>query len=201
MPIVIVKCEHEMKWLMSNDSRANMVSTAAALIGTRGVSATSFSDVITASGAPRGSIYHHFPEGKKQLAIEAVRWTSARVLAHQRTCPTTTPAAVLNWFVAMWRNVVVTSHGTAGCVVAGVAVDSQEGEDGLISIVGATFTAWTDLLTEQLRAAGLPVDRCHPVALTTLAAMEGALILCRAEGGPGPLDTVAEELLRLLPVD
>jgi hypothetical protein len=29
--------------------------------------------------------------------------------------------------------------------------------------------------------------------------MEGALILCRAEGNAKPLDTVAEELMRLLP--
>src|SRR5438477_181964 len=88
---------------MSSDSRERMVRSAASLIRTRGVNATSFSEVLADSGAPRGSIYHHFPAGKKQLA-EA-----------------------------------------------------------------------------------------------TLAGMEGALILCRAEGNAKPLDTVAEELLRLLP--
>jgi hypothetical protein len=31
--------------------------------------------------------------------------------------------------------------------------------------------------------------------------MEGALILCRAEGDSGPLEAVAEELMRLLPAD
>ena len=61
-----------------------MVRSAASLIRTRGVNATSFSEVLADSGAPRGSIYHHFPEGKKQLAEDAIRWTSERVLAHLR---------------------------------------------------------------------------------------------------------------------
>ena len=53
---------------MNSNSRARMVRSAAALFGSRGLSATSFSDVLADSGAPRGSIYHHFPGGKKQLA-------------------------------------------------------------------------------------------------------------------------------------
>jgi AcrR family transcriptional regulator len=44
-----------------------MVRSAASLIGSRGVDATSFSDVPADSGAPRGSIYHHFREGKRSL--------------------------------------------------------------------------------------------------------------------------------------
>jgi AcrR family transcriptional regulator len=58
------------------DSRASMVRGAVSLIRTRGVNATSFSDVLAKSGAPRGSIYYHFPKGKEQLAGDAIRWTS-----------------------------------------------------------------------------------------------------------------------------
>src|SRR5207249_1860292 len=76
---------------MTSDSRARMVRSAASLIRTRGVAGTSFSDVLADSGAPRGSIYHHFPEGKEQLAADAIKWTSERVLAHQRECPASTP--------------------------------------------------------------------------------------------------------------
>ena len=53
---------------MSGSSRVSMISSAAALIGAHGLSGTSFSDVLADSGAPRGSIYYHFPGGKKQLA-------------------------------------------------------------------------------------------------------------------------------------
>jgi TetR/AcrR family transcriptional regulator, lmrAB and yxaGH operons repressor len=184
---------------MANNSRARMVRSAASLISTRGVSATSLSDVLADSGAPRGSIYHHFPEGKAQLAEDAIRWTSERVLAHQRTCPATTPSEVLRWFIEMWRQVVRTSRGVSGCVVAGVAIDTVASEPGLIDLVRSTFRSWIDLLTEQLETAGVPGDRAAPIALATVAGMEGALILCRAEGNTKPMDIVAEQLLRLLP--
>ncbi|OLC09761.1 MAG: hypothetical protein AUH39_03860 [Chloroflexi bacterium 13_1_40CM_67_9] len=176
-----------------------MVRGAVSLIRTRGVNATSFSDVLAESGAPRGSIYHHFPKGKEQLAGDAIRWTSERVLAHQRACRATTPAGVLDCFIDMWRQVVLASGGTAGCVVAGVAIDTVAADRPMIDLVRATFRSWVDLLTEQLAAVGVSGRRASRVAVAVVAGMEGALILCRAEGSSAPLETVAAELKRLLP--
>ena len=183
---------------MTTDSRASMVRSAASLIRTRGVSGTSLADVLADSGAPRGSIYHHFPRGKDQLAGDAIEWTSERVLAHQRTCRATTAKGVLECFIDMWRQVVLASHGTAGCVVAGVAIDTVGDGPGLIDVVRATFRSWVELLSEQLAATGVPAPRASAIATATVAGMEGALILCRAEGDVRPLETVAAELLRLL---
>jgi TetR/AcrR family transcriptional repressor of lmrAB and yxaGH operons len=193
MTIVIVKRSGE----MANDSRANMVRSAAALISSRGVSGTSFADVVSDSGAPRGSIYHHFPDGKRQLAEDAIRWTSDRVVAYLRSGPTDSASDVLERFIDLWRRVVKASGGAAGCVVAGVAIDTVD-DAAVLDLVRATFRSWVDVLAEQLSAAGLPARRATPIAQITLAGMEGALILCRAEGGTGPLDVVAEELHRLL---
>jgi TetR/AcrR family transcriptional repressor of lmrAB and yxaGH operons len=183
---------------MTSESRAKMVRSAASLIRTRGVSATSFSDVLADSGAPRGSIYHHFPEGKEQLAADAIRLTSDWVVSRQRACRATTPAGVLGCFIDMWRQVVVASGGAAGCVVAGVAIDTVAGEPGLIDVVRVTFRPWVDLLAAQLEAVGVPAARAARIATATVAGMEGALILCRAEGDSAPLETVAAELVRLL---
>jgi TetR/AcrR family transcriptional regulator, lmrAB and yxaGH operons repressor len=176
-----------------------MVRSAASLIRSRGVSATSLADVLADSKAPRGSIYHHFPEGKRQLAEDAIQWTSERVLAQLRAATPTSPSDVLKRFIDMWRQVVVSSGGSAGCVVAGVAIDTVAGETGLMEVVRAAFRSWAAVLAEQLEAAGVPSHRARPIAVTTLAGMEGALILCRAERNVKPLDAVAEELLRLLP--
>lgn len=194
MMVVIVKVE-----AMEKDSRTKMIESAASLIARRGLNAASFSNVLEESGAPRGSIYHHFPDGKEQLAADAIRWTSGRVLAFQRGNGGTTPRGVLERFTGMWRNVVIGSNAETGCVVAGTAVDSGAGDEGLMDVVRETFRSWTGLLSEQLQAAGLPAPRALAIATATVAGMEGALILCRAEGNVGPLDIVAAELLRLLP--
>ena len=59
--------------LMASDAREKMIQSTTALVRERGVEATALSDVLEHSGAPRGSIYHHFPGGKAQLVEEATR--------------------------------------------------------------------------------------------------------------------------------
>ena len=54
-----------------SDAKQRMVQAARQLIRERGYHATAISDVLERSGAPRGSVYFHFPGGKPQLAIEA----------------------------------------------------------------------------------------------------------------------------------
>jgi TetR/AcrR family transcriptional regulator, lmrAB and yxaGH operons repressor len=184
---------------MASSSRASMICSAAALFGSRGLTATSFSDVLADSGAPRGSIYHHFPGGKKQLAEDAIGWTSEQVLAHIRACPSGTAAGVLAWFIDLWRQSVQASGGSSGCPVAGIAIDTGADDEDLISAARTAFADWAALLADKLQAAGVPAHRAVPIATVTLAAMEGALILCRAEQSGQPLEITARELMNLLP--
>ena len=179
---------------MARDSRRRMVESAATLIGRHGVAATSLSDVLDASGAPRGSVYHHFPEGKGELAGDAMQWTRERVLTYQRGCTATSPEGVLDHFVNLFRQSMVSSECQAGCPVAGVLVDTYSEEDGLLQIGRESFRAWIRLLAHQLRAVGLTRQKARSLAVTTLASVEGALILSRAEGRAEPLDRVNAEL-------
>jgi TetR/AcrR family transcriptional regulator, lmrAB and yxaGH operons repressor len=177
-----------------------MIHSAAVLFGLRGMSATSFSEVLEHSGAPRGSIYHHFPGGKRQLAADVIGWTSQQVLGHLRACPPdASPAEVLAWFIDLWRQSVLASQGCSGCPVAGVAIDAADADDELIEAARAAFAAWTAQLASQLDRAGLRPDRAGGVAVTALACMEGALILCRAERSSAPLEATARELMNLVP--
>lgn len=182
-----------------SSSKMKMVQSAASLIGVRGLSGTSYSDVLEASGAPRGSIYHYFPEGKAELAAAAIRWSADKAFANQRACPAETPEDVLNCFLGMWRTTVVESHGSTGCVVAGAAVDVIASQHDLLEVIRMTFRGWVDLISERLQGVGVPVERAYPIAVATLAGLEGALLLCRAEASVEPLDLVRAELLRLLP--
>ena len=137
---------------MSGSSRVSMISSAAALIGAHGLSGTSFSDVLADSGAPRGSIYHHFPGGKRQLAGDVIEWTSGQILGYMRACPADTAEGVLAWFVDLWRQSVLASGGCGGCPVAGVAMDADDEE--LTAAARAAFASWTALLAEQLAGDG-----------------------------------------------
>lgn len=181
------------------DSRDQMIQSAASLIGSRGMNATSFSDVLADSGAPRGSIYHHFPQGKRQLSECAMRLTSDQVLAHMRANTATTSHGVLRHFMSLFRQVVVASGGSAGCAIAGVTIDLTKDEDNLLVVAREAFQSWVSLLASQLESTSVPATRAYAIALISIASMEGGLILCRTEGSDEPLRVVEDELLALMP--
>src|SRR5579864_69473 len=91
----------------SSPPRQRMIESAAVLIRERGVQATSFSEVLAHSRAPRGSIYHHFPGGKAQLVEEATRYagdfTAAGLAA---AIAQDDPVGAITGFVAMWRRIL-----------------------------------------------------------------------------------------------
>jgi TetR/AcrR family transcriptional repressor of lmrAB and yxaGH operons len=193
MTLVIVNGES-----VTNESRKKMVQSAAGLFGSQGMNATSFSDVLADSGAPRGSIYFHFPGGKRELAKDAIRLTSDQVVAHVRSSPAGSAAEILEHFVALFQHVVEATDGAAGCAVAGVTIDVPASDEELLAEARAAFHSWAAILAEQLTATGVARERALGIATLAVAGVEGALILCRAEGGTAPMDAVASQLQLLV---
>ncbi|MCQ0004253.1 TetR/AcrR family transcriptional regulator [Actinomadura madurae] len=142
---------------MGTDSRERMVRSAAFLFRERGYSGTGFRDVIAHSGAPRGSIYHHFPEGKAQLAEEAVRYAgeflNAGILAATESGDA---ASAVDAFVGWWRQVLIKSEFRAGCPVVAVTVECHDDAPQLAAAAAAAFGRWQDTLATGLGNARRP---------------------------------------------
>src|SRR3978361_1626550 len=125
---------------MAGDTRARMVAGAARLLAQRGLQETSFSGVLELTGAPRGSIYHHFPDGKDQLVAEAVDLAGAHAIRLIEQSAGKAPAQIVRDFIAMWRAVLVHSDFQAGCSVVAVTVASDS--PGLLAHAADVFRAW-----------------------------------------------------------
>lgn len=178
----------------SPTSRERMIRTTALLVRERGIEATSFSDVIEASGAPRGSIYHHFPDGKSQLITEATRWSGGAIATGlERALAGGDPVAAMHAFIEVWRGVLTETNFDAGCPVVAASVESAA-NPGAREAAAAAFTAWHEALTEALKRAGADADRAGSLATLIVAAVEGAIVQCRALRSLDPLDRVEGEL-------
>jgi AcrR family transcriptional regulator len=182
---------------MARDTRRRMIEAAAELIRTRGLHDTSFTDILDASGAARGAIYHHFPDGKQQLAREAVLLTQQRVLEQLRAADHSSPEAFLTDFLAMLRS-IAESTGGPGCAVGAVLQDSAEPETALVEAADGTFTVWTDQIAYELETAGLHPAHARPFATLMIATLEGTHLLCKAAHSTAPLDRVGESLHQAL---
>ena len=187
-----------MRVIVPSDPRRRMIQSAALLMRERGVEATSFSEVIERSGAPRGSIYHHFPGGKAQLIEESTRYAGDFIAAGLvAALETSDPLASVRAFVASWRAILRQSDYGAGCPVVAATLEGDR-TPGARAAAGVAFARWQDLLADGIAGRGVAPARARSVATLTIAAIEGAVIVARAQRSSGPLDRVAGELERVV---
>ncbi len=183
-----------MRVIVPSDPRRRMIQSAALLMRERGVGATSFSEVIERSGAPRGSIYHHFPGGKGQLIEESTRYARDFIAAGLvAALESADPVASVRTFVGSWRAILRESDYGAGCPVVAATLGG-DCTPGARAAAGVAFARWEELLAEGIARRGVAPDRARSVATLTIAAIEGAVIVARAQRSADPLDRVAGEL-------
>lgn len=191
MPTVRVKPEP------SEHPRERMIQSALVLMGRHGVEATSFSQVIEHSGAPRGSIYHHFPGGKAQLVEEATRYAGDIATgALAGGLKNDDPIAAVKGIVGFWRRVLHDSDFAAGCPVLAASLENR-GLPGAREAASEAFARFQDVHFQLLTRAGVPADRARSLAAIAVSAVEGGIILARAEHSNRPLERVLDELTTL----
>ena len=184
------------KDMAQGDVRTKMVKGAAGLLATKGVEGTSFAEVLAATDAPRGSIYHHFPGGKAELVHAALDLVSTRALAVMESRRGSSAAEIVKQFLDLWRQLLDESELSAGCAVVAVTVAGSD--DDLLEHAGAIFREWTAHLAGLLVAGGLAETSAQPLAVMIIAATEGVVALCRAERSREPFDVVEKALIQLV---
>lgn len=172
-----------------------MIRSAALLVREQGARATSIDDVLAHSGAPRGSVYHHFPGGREELLREATTFAGATVA--RRMLREDGPRAAFEALSASYRAELLASDFRAGCPVVAVAVEA--GEDGPVrDEAGAVFARWSAVIAGALRDDGCAPEPAARLADLVIAGLEGAIVLSRARRDITPFDHVSAELRALL---
>ncbi|MFF9624625.1 TetR/AcrR family transcriptional regulator [Streptomyces griseosporeus] len=182
--------------------RERMVFSAAQLIRREGVAATGMREVAAHAGAPRGSLQHYFPGGKEQLVNEAVEWAGryarGRVARFVAELPEPTPSGLFARMVRQWSDEYAAEGFAGGCPVAAATVDCAESTASTRQAVSSAFTTWTGAVAEALAEMGVPEERSGPLATVMISALEGAILIARAERDVRALTAVTEELGPLL---
>jgi TetR/AcrR family transcriptional repressor of lmrAB and yxaGH operons len=177
-----------------------MLKTTARLLQHRGYHGTSLNDILDESGAPRGSLYFHFPGGKEQLVIEATKltidetteWLSSTLASAD------SPAEATRLYLEAAAMLTVESDYTFGCPVAPLILDANAGLPELAALCRQAFEVWTALLRDGYERSGVPPQRALALALLASASLEGGLLMARAYRDPAPLNIIAAELERIV---
>jgi len=160
--------------------RDRMVDAAIAGMRTSGLAGAGINQVIAASGAPKGSLYHYFPGGKLQLAREALeRFGEQQLQDLQAGLRGDTPPdqKIKRVFARMAKGLAAEDF-RSGCAVAGVALDLDEDAAALGPLCSELMETWAQTVAAALEP--IPLARRLTLARFVVTAFEGALIQARA---------------------
>lgn len=171
-----------------------MLVAAAEVLRERGAAGVTIDEVLARSGAPRGSVYHHFPEGRSQILREALEYAGYAITTAIDEAACENAGVLLRRYVQLWEDALITSDYTAGCPVLAAAIGSGEDEQQLTAVAGEIFSRWREASKQAYLRDGFDAADASALADTTLSAMEGAVVLCRSVRSLQPLHDVAAQM-------
>ncbi|HEX3240493.1 MAG TPA: helix-turn-helix domain-containing protein [Solirubrobacterales bacterium] len=176
------------------DGRERLLNGARRLLAEKGYAGMELRDVAEVGEAPRGSIYHHFPGGKTQLAVEAAEAEGAEIRgAIERSLEERGLAATLAMFGGMFARRVKDHPERLGCPVAAAALARPE-DPALAAAATAAFASWEAPIAAALRDEGVGAKDAAAFAGLVVSTIEGALIRARAAADRAPLDSAVTGL-------
>lgn len=171
-------------------TRDRILEATADLLRRKGYNGTGLKEIVKASEAPFGSIYHHFPGGKEELGAEAIRIAgrtyNALIQAFFENADDI-PGTVHAFFEGAGEVLKVTDYEDA-CPIATVALEVASTSEPMRVASGDVFESWVADLCADFEALGMRADRTRDVAIELLMLIEGAFLLCRSWKSTKPME-------------
>jgi len=180
--------------------RGAIVRAAATLFRRNGYAATGINEIAELAGAPKGSLYHYFPEGKDQIGEAAVRFAGKLVLTSLEKLEGDhkTAAAMMQAYCRLLAGWMAKSGFRDGCPISTTLLESAPQSPGIALAGREAFAAWQAVIARALLRDGFSKAEARRLSAFAISAMEGALILARVESSGEPIEHVAKSLAIVL---
>lgn len=182
--------------------RQSIVDAAVTLFRQKGYSATGLSDIVELSGAPKGSLYHYFPDGKASIAEAAVHEAGRRVAETVRELAATARSAgeLVRAHARLLAGWMAQSGYRDGSPMATVLLENAPADAAITAAGVAAQAEWRRIVADRLAADGFSPARAERLAVLAVAALDGALLQARVQQSGAPLEAAAAEFDDLLTV-
>lgn len=183
-----------------------IVMAMAELMRKQGYGATGMKQISEAANAPIGSIYHHFTNGKRDVAAEALRRSGAAYgeLVITLLSAYDDVAQALTAAFDTAAGTIVETDWMNMCPVSTVAGEIADTEPHLRAVAAEVMTGWVEAGTTLLVSRGLGEDDARSLVEASIAALEGAFVLARTRRSAEPLHAAGRAMaayVRTMQVD
>jgi len=183
-----------------NKTRERILDVSADLFRQQGMAGTGIKQILSRANAPYGSLYHHFPGGKDELAAETIKRAGAQyaeLVAGKLLAGPDLPTNIRNAFASAGQTLVDTDYADA-CPIETVALEVASTNEPLRLATAEVFESWLSGLTALLEANGVSKPAARPLAHVILSALEGAFVFARASRSTDALDACGEAMATLV---
>jgi len=175
------------------EARSRAIATAERLFRIQGYTATGLTQILTESGAPKGSFYFHFPRGKVQLTEEAIDHYVDVRKSVLRQISSRTPgdsAGFVRELFTVFATEMATTDYQYGCLMQNLANELPSIDPDLTKRVARGFVDTTEIIADHFRACGLSKIRADSIANAVVAAAEGARTIARLQRSSAVFDAL-----------
>lgn len=174
---------------MPASTKQRIVDASAELFRRQGYTGTGVKQIVAAAGAPFGSLYHFFPNGKAQLGEEVIRTSGAMYgqLIDAVFDPTPDAISAIEFAFGSAAETLVETDYADACPIATVALEVASTSEPLRQATADVFESWIVGLAGRFEAAGIAAEAARELAMSTIALLEGAFVLCRSLRSTAPM--------------
>ena len=184
-------------------TRRRIVAAAAAVVAEKGALGASLDEVGARAPASRSQLYHYFDD-KADLLRAVAEATNDTVLDGQRDLF----ASLGTWDgLARWADALVALQhergGKGGCPIASLLGQVGERDDDIRAVLASGFDRWEAHIRSGLAAMAVsgelrPGTDVAWLATSTLASLQGGLVLSQARRDPQALRQALDGALALI---
>jgi AcrR family transcriptional regulator len=164
------------------NTRERILGASTELFRRQGLAGTGIKQILAAANAPFGSLYHHFPGGKDELAATTITRAGgeyAALVAGKLLAGPDLPANIRAAFASAAATLVETDF-TDACPIETVALEVASTNERLRQATAEVFDSWHEGLSGLLVSVDVPADDAGALAHVILSALEGAFVFVRA---------------------
>lgn len=186
--------------MKQTNSKDKILNAASMLFRKQGYHGTSLSQITKMSNAPRGSVYYYFPNGKEQLAKEAIQQTGIRIKNHIEECLSLFDDAALgvnHWIKRIAEKLEQKEESTTISLVA-MSSEVWSNNESLRLMCQEVYNEWEQLYVEKLVHSGYEPKEARRLGTAIQSWIEGAYTLSLVKNNTEPLYIVGEQILKLL---
>ncbi|MEC3758470.1 transcriptional regulator YxaF [Bacillus halotolerans] len=178
------------------DSREKILHTASRLFQLQGYHATGLNQIVKESGAPKGSLYHFFPNGKEELAIEAVSYTG-KIVEHviqQSMDESSDPTEAIQHFIKKTASQFDNTESIQGIPVGLLASETALISEPLRTVCMKVFKSWETVFARKLKENGFAEEEANQLGTLINSMIEGGIMLSLTNKDKTPLLLIAEQI-------